>query len=46
MIYIFGCHDQVRVTENVDQGVVFDLGNTKVGKTYLVNTLRNFPENS
>ena len=33
------------VTENVDRGVVFVLGNTKVGKTSLVNTLRNFLEN-
>ena len=33
------------VTENVDRGVVFVLGNTKAGKTSLVNTLRNFLEN-
>ena len=33
------------VTENVDRGVVFVLGNTRVGKSSFVNTLSNFLQN-
>ena len=45
LLHYFDALIKSGVTENVDHGVVFVLGNTKVGKTSFVNTLSNFLEN-